>query len=77
MSGGKTYGEDGYKYPTLDFPTTQEELVTYNESVEKRINAKYATLIKNVHFYLTYLFLELGDYRNAVKHGEQLLSENG
>ena len=26
-----------------------------------------------MHFYLTYLFLEIGDYRNAVKHGETVL----
>lgn len=26
-----------------------------------------------MHFYLAYLFLETGDYRNAIKHGETLL----
>ena len=29
--------------------------------------------MKNVHFYLAYLFLETGDYRNAVKHSEIVL----
>ena len=39
-----------------------------------RIETKYESLTKNVHFYLAYLFLETGDYRNAVKHGETVLN---
>ena len=72
-SSDKKFGEDGYRYPQLDFPCTREDLGSYNISVKKRIEAKYETLTKNVHFYLTYLFLEIGDYRNAVKHGETVL----
>jgi len=73
---GKSYGEDGYRYPQLEFPSTHEDLAAYNLGVKQRIEAKYASLIKNVHFYLSYLFLETGDYRNAVKHGELVLSNN-
>lgn len=36
---------------------------------------KYFGLVKNVHFYLSYLFLEVGDYRNCISHGEQLLKQ--
>ena len=38
---------------------------------------KYASLIKNVHFYLCYLFLETTDYINAIKHGQILLEKFG
>ena len=41
--------------------------------MRERVELKYETLTKNVHFYLTYLFLETGDFRNAVKHGEIVL----
>lgn len=72
-SSGKVFGEDGYKYPQLEFPATHEELAAYNRSVKTNIEKKYETLTKNVHFYLTYLFLEIGDFRNAVKHGQLVL----
>lgn len=58
----KAYGEDGYRYPSLDFPASQESLTAYHASVVDRIEAKYETLIKNVHFYLAYLCLETADY---------------
>jgi hypothetical protein len=38
---------------------------------------KYANLVKNVHYYLCYLFLETADFRNAIKHGELLLEQFG
>ena len=41
--------------------------------MKQRIEKKYETLMKNAHFYLAYLFLETGDYRNAVKHSEIML----
>ena len=72
-SSSTTYGDDGYKYPQLDFPATHEDLASYNAGVKERIEGKYSSLIKNVHFYLSYLFLETGDYRSAVRHGETVL----
>lgn len=71
----KAYGEDGYRYPTLDFPATQESLNEYNTSVTQRIESKYETLIKNVHFYLAYLCLETSDYQGAVRHSEIVLKK--
>jgi len=73
VPSAKAFGEDGYKYPQLEFPATHEELANYNKAVRTRIEKKYETLTKNVHFYLTYLFLETGDFRNAVKHGQLVL----
>ena len=58
----KAYGEDGYRYPNLDFPASQDGLAAYHASVVERIESKYETLIKNVHFYLAYLCLETTDY---------------
>jgi len=72
---GKTFGDDGFRYPQLEFPATTKDLNTYNKSVSERIEKKYETLAKNVHFYLAYLFLETGDFRNAVKHGELVLKQ--
>ena len=69
----KAYGEDGYRYPSLDFPATQDSLNEYNASVVQRIESKYETLIKNVHFYLAYLCLETSDYQGAVRHSEIVL----
>lgn len=71
----KTYGEDGYKYPTLEFPATQEALNEFNASVVHRIESKYETLIKNVHFYLAYLCLETSDYQGAIRHSEIVLKK--
>ena len=71
--GGKSFGEDGFKYANLEFPTTQEDLGQYNKDVRARVEKKYESLMKNTHFYLCYLFLETGDFRNAVKHGELVL----
>lgn len=68
------FGTEGYKYPSMEFPSTHEDLNSYNNAVKARIEKKYETLIKNVHFYLCYLFLETGDYRNAIKHGQTMLS---
>ena len=70
---GKNFGEDGYRYPSLEFHTSQDDLVHYNQSVRERVEVKYETLTKNVHFYLTYLFLEVGDFTNALKHGQIVL----
>ena len=64
------YGDDNFKYDLPEFPSTHDDLSSYNKSVEQRIKKKYETLIKNVHFYLCYLFLEVNDFRNAIKHGE-------
>lgn len=72
-AGSKAFGGDGFKYPQLDFPATHDDLNSYNKGVRERIEKKYETLTKNVHFYLCYLFLETGDFRNAVKHGELVL----
>lgn len=72
-STSKTYGDDGYKYPQLEFPASHDDLAAYNASVKSRIETKYETLTKNIHFYLTYLFLETGDYRSAIRHGETVL----
>jgi len=69
----RNFGEDGYRYPSLEFPASQDDLASYNQAVRERVELKYETLTKNVHFYLTYLFLETGDFRNAVKHGEIVL----
>ena len=74
---GKTYGEDGYRYPQLEFPSTHDDLSAFNAGVKERIETKYASLVKNVHFYLSYLFLETGDYRNAVRHAEVVLKKFG
>jgi len=30
-------------------------------------------LVKNVHFYLSYTSLELGDYASCIRHGTELL----
>lgn len=57
----------------MEFPATHEDLASFNTSVKTRIEKKYETLIKNVHFYLSYLFLEMSDYRNAIKHGQIML----
>mmetsp|Transcript_4281 Transcript_4281/g.5715 ORF Transcript_4281/g.5715 Transcript_4281/m.5715 type:complete len:152 (+) Transcript_4281:1268-1723(+) len=70
---GKQFGEDGFKYQNLSFPATQDDLNDYNREVREQIEKKYETLTKNVHFYLCYLFLETGDFRNATKHGEIVL----
>ena len=43
--------------------------------MKARIEKKYETLIKNVHFYLCYLFLEIQDFKNCLKHGEILISQ--
>ena len=64
------YGDDNFKYDLPEFPATHDDLSTYNKGVKQRIEKKYETLIKNVHFYLCYLFLEVNDFRNAIKHGE-------
>ena len=69
----KAYGEDGYRYPTLEFPATQECLNQYNLSVVNKVEAKYESLIKNVHFYLAYLCLETADYQGAIRHSEVVL----
>lgn len=69
----KQFGDEGFKFSTLEFPTTHEDLASYNTTVKERVEKKYETLTKNVHFYLCYLFLETGDYRNAIKHGRILL----
>ena len=58
-----------------EFPSTHDDLSAYNKSVKQRIEKKYETLIKNVHFYLCYLFLEVADYRNCIKHGEVLIGD--
>ena len=71
------YGDDNYKYQLPDFPSTHDDLSAYNKGVEQRIKKKYETLIKNVHFYLCYLFLEVNDYRNSIKHGEILRTYSG
>ena len=57
----------------MEFPATQEDLGAYNKEVRAKIEKKYESLVKNTHFYLCYLFLETGDFRNAVKHGELVL----
>jgi hypothetical protein len=71
----KPFGQEGYRYPQLEFPATNEALSSYNKQVKERIEKKYDTLTKNVHFYLAYLFLETGDYRNAVTHGQIVLKK--
>ena len=71
----KPFGQEGYRYPQLEFPATNDALSTYNIQVKERIEKKYDTLTKNVHFYLAYLFLETGDYRNAVTHGQIVLEK--
>ena len=71
----KAYGEDGYRYPTLEFPATQECLNAYNQSVLTKVEAKYESLIKNVHFYLAYLCLETADYQGAIRHSEVVLQK--
>jgi hypothetical protein len=60
-----------------DFPQSNSDLEKYHEKVEKRINKKYATLTKNVYFYLCYVSLELMDFHNCTKYGEILLDTHG
>lgn len=72
--GTAEYGEMGFKFETLAFPTSQDDLNSFNEDVKSRVESAYQNVIKNVHLYLCYLFLETGDYRNCMKHGDALLS---
>lgn len=58
-----------------EFPSTHDELSSYNKSVKQRVEKKYETLMKNVNFYLCYLFLEVNDFRNSIKHGEILIGQ--
>lgn len=60
-----------------DFPQNNVDLEKYQEKVEKRINKKYATLTKNVYFYLCFVCLELMDFHNCAKFGEKLLDTYG
>ena len=69
------YGDDNFKYDLPEFPATHDDLQTYNKGVKTRIEKKYGTLIKNVHFYLSYLFLEVQDYRNCLKHADILIDQ--
>ena len=50
-------------------------MTAYHASVVDRIEAKYETLIKNVHFYLAYLCLETTDYQGTVRHSEIVLKK--
>jgi len=71
------YDEGKYVYPLPEFPTTHTSLTDFNKDVKSRIEKKYETLIKNVHFYLCFAFLEIGDYINCIKHGSTLLDTFG
>jgi hypothetical protein len=53
------YGTDSFKYPLPEFPVTTTDLDKYNLLVKQKVEKKYVTLIRNVYFYLTYIYLEL------------------
>jgi len=52
---------------------TDQSLDSYRQSVKEKIDKRYATLKKNVYFYLCYTHLELQDFNQAIKYGEILL----
>jgi hypothetical protein len=74
-SDGKSeaYGEDGWQYPTMDCPQSQQQINQYNQSHKSQVEKKYQTMVKNIYFYLCYTHLELNDYAGCIRNGNELL----
>ena len=56
-------------------PTIETDCVSFFISLILSSDKKYLTLIKNVHFYLCFVSLELGDYTSSIRHGNELLKQ--
>ena len=69
------YGDDNFKFELPDFPLSQGALNEFSKVIDQNTATKYSAMVRNVHFYLCYIFLELQDYSNAVRHGLHVVQE--
>lgn len=57
-----------------ELPNNQPEYVEYQERIKLEIETKHASLIKNAHQYLCYMYLITYNFSKCIDHGKKLLA---